>query len=145
MDHWSAVKRILRYLKGTLMYSLHLRPSSLYTISVFTDARWVSDQDDCRSQYGFVIYFGGSLISWTSRKQKVVVHSGIGVVYRVIAAAIAEFGFGNYLLIFVISYLLLPLSSEIAFRLLSCSKIRSLPTSPFTFRWTSTLFVRVEN
>jgi histone deacetylase 1/2 len=36
--HWEAVKRILRYVKGTIDTSLHFRKSSLLDVSIFTDA-----------------------------------------------------------------------------------------------------------
>ncbi|KAJ9552510.1 hypothetical protein OSB04_016555 [Centaurea solstitialis] len=48
--HWTAVKRILRYLKGTLDLGLIFRPSSDSKLVCFTDAGWISDPDDCRSQ-----------------------------------------------------------------------------------------------
>ena len=53
--HWTAVKRILIYLKGTLLYGLHLRPATLgppYCIRALCDADWASDIDDRRSTSG---------------------------------------------------------------------------------------------
>ncbi|CAH9095526.1 unnamed protein product, partial [Cuscuta europaea] len=90
LTHWSAVKRILRYLKGTISNGLafgKMRDSSLVT---FTDAGWASDPDDCRSQHGFSVYYGGNLVSWSSRKQQVVSRSSTEAEYRAIAFAAAE-------------------------------------------------------
>nr|KAJ0190963.1 hypothetical protein LSAT_V11C800427270 [Lactuca sativa] len=48
------------------------------------------DKDDSRSQYGFAIYHGSNLISWTSRKQKVVARSSTESEYRALAYTAAE-------------------------------------------------------
>ncbi|CAM8989726.1 unnamed protein product [Rhodiola kirilowii] len=89
-SHWCAVKRILRYLKGTISSGLTLQKARDSRLVAFSDAGWASDPDDCRSQHGFAIYFGGNLISWSSRKQKVVARSSTEAEYRAIAFAAAE-------------------------------------------------------
>lgn len=92
--HWKAVKRILRYLKGTLEYGLELRPaahpSSPFALSAFSDADWGSDPDDRRSTSGYCIYFGQNLISWSSKKQTLVARSTAKAEYRSMAHATAE-------------------------------------------------------
>jgi histone deacetylase 1/2 len=47
--HWSAVKRILRYIKLTLSTGLSLRPASTDLLSAFSDADWAGNVDDRRS------------------------------------------------------------------------------------------------
>ncbi|CAM8997494.1 unnamed protein product [Rhodiola kirilowii] len=89
-SHWCAVKRILHYLKGTLSSGLVLQKARDSQLIVFSDTGWASDPDDCRSQHSFAIYFGGNLISWSSRKQKVVARSSTEAEYRAIAFAVAE-------------------------------------------------------
>lgn len=79
-SHWKAVKRILRYLKGTLDFGLHLTPTSVtdkFSLFAFSDADWGSDSDDRRSTSGFCIYFGNNLVSWSSKKQVLVARSSI--------------------------------------------------------------------
>lgn len=47
-NHWKAVKRILRYLAGTIDLGLHIRKSAL-ELTVFCDSDWAADLDDRRS------------------------------------------------------------------------------------------------
>ena len=74
-DHWSAVKRILRYVKGTCDIGLHLRKSSSAIVSAFSDADWAGCVDDRRSTGGFAVFFGCNLVSWSARKQATVSRS----------------------------------------------------------------------
>lgn len=47
--HWQAVKRILRYLQGTLDHCLHFQPTNEKGLHAFSDCGWKSDPDDSRS------------------------------------------------------------------------------------------------
>jgi hypothetical protein len=60
--HWTAVKRILRYLKGTRMYGLHIAPTNDQLIG-HADADW-GGESDRKSVSGFVITLGNVPVSW---------------------------------------------------------------------------------
>jgi histone deacetylase 1/2 len=92
-SHWVAVKRILRYLKGSMSVGLRLSPvSTIRTPSLigYCDADWGSDPDDYRSTSGACVYLGQNMISWWSRKQTVVSRSSTEAEYRSIAVLTTE-------------------------------------------------------
>ncbi|KAJ0985480.1 hypothetical protein J5N97_003836 [Dioscorea zingiberensis] len=88
--HWTAVKRILRYLKATSTTRLKIYKSASTLLSAFSDADWAGNVDDRRSTGGYAIFFGPNLISWSSRKQATVSRSSTESEYKSLANATAE-------------------------------------------------------
>jgi hypothetical protein len=88
--HWTAVKRILRFLKHTLGTGLHIRSSLSMIISAFSDADWAGCGDDRKSSGGFAVFLGPNLILWCSKKQKTVSWSSTEAEYKTMADATAE-------------------------------------------------------
>jgi hypothetical protein len=61
--HWEAVKRILRYVKGTISLGLKIRKSNSTLVSAFSDADRAGCPDDRRSTGGFAVFLGNNLVS----------------------------------------------------------------------------------
>jgi hypothetical protein len=87
--HWSAVKRVLRYLKASANHGLLYSKGSLH-LTAYCDSDWAGSIDDRRSTTGFDIFLGPNLISWCAKKQPVVSRSSIEAEYRSLAITTAE-------------------------------------------------------
>ena len=69
--HWTTVKRILRYWKGTPDFGLvYQRNASTPQLTGFCDANYGGDIDTRRSRSGYVFKLGNNLIAWSSQGQK---------------------------------------------------------------------------
>ena len=70
------VKRMLRYIKGTLSYGLKFSVNDdECDLSGFSDADWAGDVDNRRSTSGYVFKVANSTVSWCSTKQATVAKS----------------------------------------------------------------------
>ncbi|KAJ9538099.1 LOW QUALITY PROTEIN: hypothetical protein OSB04_030832 [Centaurea solstitialis] len=90
LPHLNALKRILRYLKGTLSHGLHLKASAVDRLVAYSDADWAGCPNTRRSTSGFCVYLGDNLVSWSSKRQHVVSRSSAEAEYRGIANVVAE-------------------------------------------------------
>ncbi|KAI0498152.1 hypothetical protein KFK09_021393 [Dendrobium nobile] len=88
-QHFEGLKRLLRYILGTLQLGLPLDRGPLQ-LKGFSDADWASNTDDRRSISGYCNYLGNSLISWQVKKQTNVARSSTEAEYRSLAAEAAE-------------------------------------------------------
>nr|GEX73214.1 hypothetical protein [Tanacetum cinerariifolium] len=68
--HVHAVKRIFRYLRGTVHQGLWYPKDSSVALTAFADADHAGCQDTHRSTSGSVQFLGERLISWSSKRQK---------------------------------------------------------------------------
>ncbi|KAG8482529.1 hypothetical protein CXB51_024309 [Gossypium anomalum] len=82
--HWRAVKRVLRYLVGTVDYGLCFSKGQPEVVC-YSDADWASSMEDRRSTTGYVVYLGPNPVAWCSRKQPVVSRSSSEAEYRSLA------------------------------------------------------------
>ena len=84
---WNACKRILRYVKGTLSHGLFFQPTQLLTLEGFANADWAKILDDRKSVSGICVFFGGNLVTWSLRKQRVIARSRTEAEYRALSSA----------------------------------------------------------
>ena len=90
-DHWMGVKRVLRYLKGTLRYGLKFSISEQQPELVgYSDADWAGDVDTRRSTSGYVFQYGNGTISWSTKKQTTVAKSSTEAEYVALSLATQE-------------------------------------------------------
>ena len=88
--HWSAVKRIMRYLNGTIHLGLtYIRYESERLVG-YSDADWAGDLDDRRSTSGYIFQLSRAPISWRSKKQTCVALSTAEAEYMALASAVQE-------------------------------------------------------
>ena len=71
-DDMKLVKRILRYIKGTINYGLKFIPQKSLKLCGFCDADWVGCIDTRRSTTRYCIFLGANCISWSSKRQPTV-------------------------------------------------------------------------
>lgn len=62
-QHMIALKRIIRYIKGTSTHILHLSPSTVDKLFTYTNVDWGGCPDTCRSTFGYCVYLGENLVS----------------------------------------------------------------------------------
>jgi hypothetical protein len=89
-DHFRALKRILRYVKGTVHHGLQLHKVSTHNLLAYSDADWAGCPDTRRSTTGYAIFLGANLISWSSKKQSTVSHSSAEAEYRSLIVATTD-------------------------------------------------------
>ena len=89
-QHWTGVKRIMRYVKGTVHYGILYTKQSSQECVGYSDADWAGDVNDRRSTSGYVFQISGGSISWKSRKQTSVALSSAEAEYMALAAAAQE-------------------------------------------------------
>jgi hypothetical protein len=66
--HWTAVKRILRFLKHSIDYVFLIQSSSSTMVNTFSYADWARCTDDRKSTDGFAVFLGLNLISCCAKK-----------------------------------------------------------------------------
>jgi hypothetical protein len=74
--HWSAVKRILSYLAGTITHGLCFsKTDSADLLVAYSDSDFAGCPDTRRSTSGLIFTFNGGPVSWTSNLQKPIANS----------------------------------------------------------------------
>ena len=61
-DHWKALKRVVRYLKGTMDYGIHYIGYPR-VLEGYSDSNWISNADEINATSGYVFTLGGGGVS----------------------------------------------------------------------------------
>lgn len=88
--HWQAVKRIFRYLKGTMNLKLRYHGSGFTELHGFTDADWATDVNERKLVSGYLLKMCGAAISWSSKKQPIVALSSTEAEYIALSSLVCE-------------------------------------------------------
>ena len=89
-SHLTAVKRILRYLKGTDDLCLFYPHSDIFDLVSYSDADYAGDLVNQKSTSGMVQFLGTSLVSWGSKKQNTIAWSTAEAEYVAAAACCSQ-------------------------------------------------------
>jgi hypothetical protein len=85
-----AVKHILRYVRGTIAYSLRYTSSGGVILHGLTDSDCMGSVVDRKSTSGYCFSLGSAMISWSSRKQSSIAQSIAEAEYTAASAASRE-------------------------------------------------------
>lgn len=82
-----ATKIILRYVKDTLNFGIHCYSTEKFNLVGFSDSDLGGSLDDRKSTSGNCFSFSSSLITWSSRKQRIIALSSTEAEYVAITSA----------------------------------------------------------
>jgi hypothetical protein len=73
LEHWSALKHLMRYLQGTKDIKLTYKPDNSKELFIsYCDADHGGNKDNGKSTGGYLMKYGGGAISWSSKLQPFV-------------------------------------------------------------------------
>ena len=87
--HWIAIRRVLRYLLRTKDYGI-VYSGEPPILEGYSDASWITNEEDNSSTSGSVFVCGGGAISWSSKKHTCIVDSTTSAEFIALASASSE-------------------------------------------------------
>jgi Reverse transcriptase (RNA-dependent DNA polymerase) len=97
-EHWNAAVRVVRYLKGTRDLRLVLGGQGPLRLVGYSDSDYANCPDSSRSVSGHCFSLGSAMISWSSRKQRIVADSSCYAKYIALHDSAREMTFLRQLL-----------------------------------------------
>ncbi|GKA66783.1 ribonuclease H-like domain-containing protein [Tanacetum coccineum] len=88
--HFAVLKRILRYVRGTVDFCLQLYAFATTSLVGYTDADWAGCPSIRRSTSGYCVFLGNNLLSWSAKRQHTISRTSAEVEYRGVANVVAE-------------------------------------------------------
>lgn len=96
-QHLNAALYVVKYLSST-KHAVLLYKKSDSPLTGFCDANWAQDVNDRKSQSGFCFILAGGVVSWESKKQKVVATSSAEAEYVALTESAKEASYLSYIL-----------------------------------------------
>lgn len=84
------LKRILRYLKGTTSFGLHITANTSFKLYGFSDSDWAGCRETRCSTGGLCTFIGSNIISWSAKRHPTVSRSSTEAEYRTLSTAATE-------------------------------------------------------
>lgn len=97
-DHWNAVMRVLRYLKGSVEQGVFLSAESDLRLRAWCDSDWGRCPLTRHSVCGWIVALGNSPVCWKTSKQEVVSRSSAEAEYQSMALTVCELKWLRHLL-----------------------------------------------
>ena len=89
-SHITAVKRIIRYISGTLDYGIWYSKDTNISLAEFSDVEWAGNADDRKSTSGGYFHLGNNLVSWHNKKQNSISLSTAEAKYIVVGSCCTQ-------------------------------------------------------
>jgi transposase InsO family protein len=89
-SHLAVVKRIFKYLKGTMTYGLWYPRNQNLQLTAYSDVDWENCLDERKSTSGGAFFLGDSLVAWLSKKQGSISLSTTEAEYIVVATCCTQ-------------------------------------------------------
>lgn len=90
VSDFTVLKRILRYIKGTIDYGISFSSDTDFTLRAYSDSDWAGCTGTRRSTSGFCTFLGSNIISWSAKRQPSVSRSSTEAEYRALSDTAAE-------------------------------------------------------
>ncbi|GKC63292.1 ribonuclease H-like domain-containing protein [Tanacetum coccineum] len=88
--HFTALKHILRYVRGTIDHGLQLHVLSTSQLTAYTDTDWAGCPVTRRSTSGYCVFLGDNLLSWSAKRHVTLSRSSAEGGYRGVANVVVE-------------------------------------------------------
>ncbi|GKA92938.1 ribonuclease H-like domain-containing protein [Tanacetum coccineum] len=88
--HFASLKRILRYVRGTIDFGLQLYVSATTSLVGYTNIDWAGCPSTRMSTLGYCVFLGDNLLSWLAKRQHTLSRSSAEAEYRGVANVAAE-------------------------------------------------------
>nr|GEU84856.1 ribonuclease H-like domain-containing protein [Tanacetum cinerariifolium] len=96
--HFAALKCILRYVRGTVDFGLHLYVFATTSLVGYTDADWAGCPSTHSSTSGYCVYLGDNLLSWSDKRQHTISRSSAEAEYQGVANVVTKIAWVRNLL-----------------------------------------------